>query len=414
MKGCYVLFAAVLFSMTGFAGSSYGGFTFIPNDMMTTPFGPAYADILLEPENFLPCEGGPYALCYYSGPEPISCETTEDGKFANCKCFELPYGKYFVDINAIQNVDIYLETVAACGDDGSGCQATNSAPVCGYINTGTFFPDTDMVSTFSFACVPEQGIGETSCPQSLYAGCMTAPCTRTEEDGIVDCLCPAYDGPYQVGLNDQACTLGDNLIWSAAYNPNVTGTIPVPPAGGCIPDAPESLGGCPLITSNIPEPPPGIDCAEVCSEYESCLGPNGVQAGFSCDATLCTDQCNDGDLVGDACAGLSGCDISEIAKLEAEVGCSCCASQICGCEASAQTENAMFGLNQRQRDIGITPQCDINGTLCGEERRGGGGSSCAVSGPGDNADFSIYLIIISGLVMAAMLRKRFKVKTGRS
>ena len=413
IKRLTLFLAAVLISIGGFAGTSYAGFNFVPNDLMTTPFGPAYADILLEPANFLPCEGGPYALCYYSGPGPFTCETTEDGQFANCKCFELPYGKYFVDINAIQNVDVYFETIAACGEDGSGCQTTNSAPVCGYINTGTFFPNTDMISTFSFDCVPEEGIGQTNCGQSPYAGCMTAPCTRTGEDGIVDCLCPTYDGPFQVGLNDQACTLDDNLVWSAAYNPNITGTIPVPPSGGCIPDAPESLGGCPLISSDIPEPPPNIDCSEVCSEYQSCRGANGVEVGYSCDATLCTSQCNDSGLVGDACSGLSGCEISEIVKLEEEVGCSCCASQICGCEADTETEHAVFALNQRQRDLGITPQCDVNGTLCGESRgTGSGGSGCAMAGPGARADFSLYLLI-PGLIIAGILLRRFRVKTSR-
>ena len=36
---------------------------FVPNDLMTTEYGPAFADIILVPSNFLPCEGGPFALC---------------------------------------------------------------------------------------------------------------------------------------------------------------------------------------------------------------------------------------------------------------------------------------------------------------------------------------------------------------
>jgi hypothetical protein len=68
-----------------------------------TSFGPAYADIVLEPSNFLPCRGGPFALCYYSGPNPETCTLTEDGRFANCKCFEIPFGTYFVLINGILN-----------------------------------------------------------------------------------------------------------------------------------------------------------------------------------------------------------------------------------------------------------------------------------------------------------------------
>ncbi len=406
MNSIRALIVSTLIVPFFFITPSYAGFNFVPNNLMTTPYGPAYADILLEPTNFVPCEGGPYALCYYSGPEPESCELTGDGTFANCKCFEIAYGKYFVDINAILDVDVYLATVDVCGADGSGCQTTNSAPVCGSINTGSFIPDADVVSVFSFDCVPEEGIGETNCQQSLYAGCMTAPCRRTGEEGIVECSCPTYDGPYQVGLDNQACTLSDDLVWSAAYNPNLTGTVPAPPPGGCIPDAPESLGGCPLITADIPTPPPNVDCGQVCEEYDSCIGSDGFQSGYTCDATLCTSRCNDRGLVGEACTGLQGCEISEIVKLESEVGCSCCASQICGCEADNKTDKAVFGLNKRQREKGITPQCDINGTLCGEQHNGGGGG-CALATSGGDGNFPI-LLLLSGLVFMIRLWRRPK------
>jgi hypothetical protein len=49
----------------------------------------------------------------------------------------------------------------------------------------------------------------------------------------------------------------------------------------------------------------GIDCQKVCQEYETCEDSSGVQAGFTCDATLCTGHCNDRDLVSQACAGLT-------------------------------------------------------------------------------------------------------------
>jgi hypothetical protein len=77
----------------------------------TTAFGPAYANILLTGSNFLPCRGGPFALCYYSGPstgtEDLSCTLTADGLYANCNCFNIPYGVYFVDINGILNHSVY-------------------------------------------------------------------------------------------------------------------------------------------------------------------------------------------------------------------------------------------------------------------------------------------------------------------
>jgi len=366
----------------------------------TTVFGPAYADITLTSTNFVPCRGGPYALCYYSGPstgaEDLSCTLTADGNYANCQCFDIPYGVYFVDINAILNHDVYEKTVAQCGADGSQCATLNSAPVCANVNQGNLIPGSSVYSTFSFDCVPENGLGLTDCGAALYAGCMTAPCFKTNQAGIVNCSCPVFDGPYQVGQNDQACTLGGDLTWSAAYappaatptatplaadrsanaykmmradsnddsEPAVPAAVPSPPA--CLPAAPGGFG-CPLYVSGTTMLPPdsGVDCAKVCDEYHSCLQPKGAQAGFTCDATLCTDECNDRDLVSTACSGLSGCDISEIVKAETAADCSCCASQLCQCDPSVKTNKAISALNQQQRDRGIKPQCDINGTLCG-------------------------------------------------
>ena len=364
---------------------------FVPNTFsfwnnpknFTTSFGPAYADITLAATNFLPCRGGPFALCYYSGPSPQTCKLSANGRFADCDCFEIPYGAYFVDINAILNHQVYLQTVAACGADGSGCAHINSAPVCQNINEGKLIPGTDLFSTFSFDCVPTNGIGQTNCPQAPYAGCMTAACFPTSQDGIVSCRCPVFDGPYQIGLTlpPAQCTVGGDLVWSAAFAPAEASpasmpapaaapattaakakSIPVPTT--CFPDAPGSLG-CPLFKPGQTLPPDsGVDCTKVCAEYTTCQ-TSGIQTGLTCDATLCTDNCNDRDLVKTACGGLSSCDVSEIVKAEEAAQCSCCASQLCGCPGDAPTNTEIFALNQQQRDRGITPQCDVNGTLCG-------------------------------------------------
>lgn len=146
MNSVRVLLASLVLTPFFFSTPLYADFNFVANNLMTTPYGPAYADILLEPSNFVPCEGGPFALCYYSGPGPESCELTGDGTFANCKCFEIAYGKYFVDINAILDLNVYLNTVDVCGADRSGCQTANSAPVCTSINTGSFIPASDVIS----------------------------------------------------------------------------------------------------------------------------------------------------------------------------------------------------------------------------------------------------------------------------
>ena len=338
------------------------------NTLRTTIFGPSYADVVVKPSNFLPCRGGPYALCYYSGPDPLPCEPGPGGMVANCQCVEIPYGAYFVDINAILNLWVYLQTVSVCGHDGANCQnRPNAAPVCQYINDNTLIPGADLVSTFSFDCAPEEGLGKTSCGTAVYAGCMTAPCKRTGVPGEVECACPTVEGPFQVGQNGASCDLGPDLVWSAAYAPLAKGkTFPTSPSGRCFPDAP-GPDGCPLLSNPIPPPGPAIDCKKVCDQYEACQKPGGVEIGFTCDATLCTSSCTDNDLVSTACSGLQRCDISEIVKLEVFAGCSCCASQICHCQPSQATSEQIFSLDQAQRARGIVPQCDINGTLCGTD-----------------------------------------------
>lgn len=352
---------------------------------------PAYADLIVDgANNFLPCKGGPFALCFYSGPEgPLPCRV--DGPLdtnAECTCIEVPYGNYFVDILSILDQATYLKTVEACGLDGSRCSTTNSAPVCDIINADKLFPGADMISVFSFNCARELSIGQTACHPGVYAGCMTAPCYR-QEDGSVRCLCPTYSGNYQVGqtFSDGAagCELGDGLVWSASNNINTpppdrppftlarsnanspegapkAGNAPV--TNGCVPDSPDPDKGCPLWPVPTDLGPEDPLCQLACAEYAQC-GTGLTQTGFTCDATLCTAGCNDLGLVGAACAGLGSCSKHAILAVEEQAGCSCCASQICGCSANAATEAEIFVLNQRQRDAGIVPQCDINGTLCG-------------------------------------------------
>ena len=113
----------------------------------------------------------------------------------------------------------------------------------------------------------------------------------------------------------------------------------------------------------IPPPPADISCKEVCSEY-SAVNQAGIEVGFSCDSTLCRAN-KDFDLVLQACAGLQKDPVGEVLKLETEVGFSCAASQICGCEPTKKTNDEIYNLNQSQRARGISPQCDLNGTLCG-------------------------------------------------
>jgi hypothetical protein len=205
------------------------------NTLPTTRFGPPWADIVTRPESMLECSGAtaPIALCYYSGPEgTVPCNLDGLG-IANCTCYEIPSGqKYFVDINAILNLDVYLRTVAACGKNGENCAPTRSkqAPVCEAINNNTLIPGADLISTFSLylATHDDMKISPTSCEKpSSYAGCMTAPCKRTGRKDpktglpLVQCGCPTYDGPFQVGkdISPDKCVLEGNHVWSAAYTP---------------------------------------------------------------------------------------------------------------------------------------------------------------------------------------------------
>ena len=213
------------------------------NTLPTTPYGPPWADIVEQPSNFLECRGVAIALCYYSGPGPTTPCTPDGLGIANCTCYEIPSGQpYLVDINAILNRDVYLKTVAICGKDGSKCRPTGSleAPVCNAINDNTLIPGADLISTFSLY-LERQSLAEkekeflivpTACPAAAYAGCMTAPCKRTGKTDpktnlpLVQCGCPTFTGPYQVGkkIPQNQCVLEGNYVWSAGYTPTPSPT----------------------------------------------------------------------------------------------------------------------------------------------------------------------------------------------
>ena len=222
------------FNFDRFTGST----PFKLNTLPTTQYGPPWANILEKSSNFLECEGAAIALCYYSGPGPVAPCNPDGLGIANCTCYEIPKSeKYLVDINAILNRDVYLKTVAECGKDGSKCRpfGSKTAPVCGAINNNTLIPGADLISAFSLY-LEKQSITEkngdflidpTTCPTAEYAGCMTAPCKRTGKTDpktglpLVQCACPTFTGPYQVGthIKKDQCVLSGTNVWSAAYSP---------------------------------------------------------------------------------------------------------------------------------------------------------------------------------------------------
>jgi hypothetical protein len=199
----------------------------------TTYYGPAYRDTVLEHSEFAPCDGT-YAFCFNSGPAPLPCKVTEDGRFANCKC-TVQRGLNFVLMTGILNHQVYLDTVAECGFDGSKCaKDVNKASVCKAIKQGNFLPGADVISTYSPSVtsmlIAEQGAAVskpklTICPQHQeipvtvrYAGCMTASCKITSP-GFAECKCPVFWGAFQLVGTGKACHLGDDLVWSASYDP---------------------------------------------------------------------------------------------------------------------------------------------------------------------------------------------------
>jgi hypothetical protein len=262
-------------------GANCSNTPFVPTDCMTTPYGPARANVVLgnplTSPNMLWCPGGrPYALCFFSGPpyatgnagngnKTLSCVLDPSTGIANCACQVYNSGSYYVDVNSILNRGAWYETRYVCGADGSRCKNmrdcdTNGqtkagsafacpvqvAPVCSYINSqgsgsasSWFYPQAgtaDLVSTFSFRMSPPPPpaapytLGQTCCT-GVYAGCMTAACkypagvSSLPDGNVVNCACPTWTGAYQIGQNQQTCQLtypGLSYVWSAANSVTVT------------------------------------------------------------------------------------------------------------------------------------------------------------------------------------------------
>jgi hypothetical protein len=195
----------------------------------STNYGPNYRDTVVAPANFLQCSGM-FALCASSGPAPLSCTLSPDGRFANCRC-PVHSGTNYVVITSILNYKVYQATVKKCGPDGRLCAASpaGTAPVCQAIKEGRLIPGADVISTFSpgnAAAVAESQLlapasssNVTMCPKGPYAGCMTAPCKMTS-GGYARCSCPVFWGPFQVPEPNAVCTLANDQVWSGSYDPS--------------------------------------------------------------------------------------------------------------------------------------------------------------------------------------------------
>jgi hypothetical protein len=220
----------------GNAADSGSAVHFVPNSQSfwdfsknwSTNYGPSYRDTVEQASNFVPCTGR-YALCFSSGPPPLPCRLSLDGRSADCKC-TVESGRNWVLMTAILNYRVYQETVKVCGPDGSACAGMpDKAPVCRAIKEGRLIPGADLISTFSTSqasalaeahLIGENKSGLTICPKAPYAGCMTAPCQMTSA-GYAHCSCPAFWGIFQLAQAGAQCTLPGRLIWSASYDPKL-------------------------------------------------------------------------------------------------------------------------------------------------------------------------------------------------
>lgn len=205
---------------------------FVPNSQSfwdnsknwTSDYGPAYRDTMQSPSELLACDTK-FALCFHSGPQPLPCTLSADGRSANCKCTVANETNYTL-INAILNYPVYLSTIRTCGADGSNCPDSGDAPVCRTLNHGTLIPGANVISTFdpashdSIVEALESGGGSfLPCPKGPYAACMTAPCHLNPSGSTAQCKCPVFYGKFQLLGAGAKCDLGGNLVNSASYSP---------------------------------------------------------------------------------------------------------------------------------------------------------------------------------------------------
>jgi hypothetical protein len=242
LRASLLLSAALLLGIAGFSTTAYSAQNMVPNDLSfwdnsanwTSDYGPAYRDTAEKINgnlNFVPCTGE-FALCFTSGAEPLPCEPTKDGRFANCTC-TVRTGTNFVLISGILNYQVWLDTVSQCNADGSLCKTADSAPVCAAIASGKFIKGADLISTFDTqaqanidqAIDPPPGAEPPLvCPSGPYAGCMTAPCKQKKGETIEGqptavCSCPVFNGVFQLPTPGASCDVGEGLIPSASFNP---------------------------------------------------------------------------------------------------------------------------------------------------------------------------------------------------
>ena len=156
---------------------------------------------------------------------PLSLHAFQGRTFGNLKC-TVSTSLNFILLTAILNYPAYLATLQKCGPKGRKCLKVGSAPVCKALPNGGLIPGADVISTFaqsdvseiedSFASAPER---MTICAKAPYTACMSAPCKLNSDMDTASCKCPVFYGRFQLTGSDAQCSLGHNLVPSAAYSP---------------------------------------------------------------------------------------------------------------------------------------------------------------------------------------------------
>ncbi|MEM7356755.1 MAG: hypothetical protein AAF657_38420, partial [Acidobacteriota bacterium] len=219
---------------------------------------PPRSDTITAVSQFLVCQGNPYALCYYSGPEIVPpdtanpvprlpCKLGDADQIATCTCYAINDGSTnYVALPSILDPAVRQATEEACGADGNKCLNMANEAICANKEHPDFDPGRcgniapvcetlhgSLTSTFSLAHAEDYPISSTDCstePYVRYAGCMTAGCGEPfTQDGVelTECSCPTYVGPFQFGQSNDAlqCQLEPGNVWSAA---NMTVSLPSP------------------------------------------------------------------------------------------------------------------------------------------------------------------------------------------
>lgn len=317
------------------------------------PKYPPQYDIATAYDQFLPCDTESYALCYYApcaakrgsgkyGPMPWEKDPFTSTCLAGC----LPgKGHNYVLQTSILNPLVKAATDAACPHGSTSCNASNSAPVCKYVDDPKKFYAKlpivpDVLSTFGLDYFRKEQFGNGKiCPIGPFAGCMTAPCWNEpivimNQTFPITCACPLVTAPFQLGTTDPSipCSYPKEDVALSASLKTFRGPV-------CLPDV-----NCPLWNATKPCAPgvlkPVIGylaplCKKACKEVYACRDAAGAGATFTCDSVKCSSTNN--TVVAPACAELTKCDLSSILEVEQMGACSCCVEAICGCEPDART-----------------------------------------------------------------------------